>query len=143
MAESNDHDTAAETAADDNVPNDNTTLSEVLTGYEDAGLDGQFSSVADGQIECVTCGRAQDAALFTVTSRRRMEGASDPDDMLSVIALRCPNCGAAGTLILGYGPTASAEDQDISVGLRDVRTDGAVPPDASPADMADSPPDLG
>jgi len=32
--------------------------------------------------------------------------------MVMVVPVTCPNCGASGSLILGYGPNASAEDAD-------------------------------
>ncbi len=50
-----------------------------------------------------------------------MEGASDPDDMLAVIATRCPRCHSAGTLILGYGPMASGDDTDVAKSMKDGR----------------------
>lgn len=43
---------------------------------------------------------------------------SDPDDMLMIVAVTCPVCGARGTLTLGYGPIASIEDTDV---LRDIQ----------------------
>ena len=36
--------------------------------------------------------------------------------MLMVMAMRCPTCGAAGTLVLGYGPEASPSDSDAPIG---------------------------
>jgi hypothetical protein len=43
----------------------------------------------------------------------RLEGASDPDDMVAVAALRCPSCKTRGTLVLSYGPETSAVDADV------------------------------
>jgi len=37
--------------------------------------------------------------------------------MVSLVAARCPNCDALGTLVLGYGVNASVEDADISRAL--------------------------
>ena len=46
-----------------------------------------------------------------------LEGASDPDDMILVIAASCPVCSTGGTVVLGYGPNASPEDADLIVAL--------------------------
>ena len=45
-----------------------------------------------------------------VLELRRLEGASDPDDMLAVVAVECANCGLRGSLVLNYGPTATEDD---------------------------------
>ena len=47
----------------------------------------------------------------------RLEGESDPADMAMVVKLACPACGTAGTLILNYGPDASAEEADVLVAI--------------------------
>ena len=57
------------------------------------------------------------AAEIPVLDLRRLEGASDPDDMLAVLALECPNCGLRGSLVLNYGPTATEEDAAVLLGL--------------------------
>ena len=62
------------------------------------------------RLECSTCHESFDVAEARVDALRRLEGASDPDDMLAVAALECPECAARGTVVLGYGPVASAED---------------------------------
>jgi hypothetical protein len=54
---------------------------------------------------------------FRIERERRLEGASDPDDMVLVVAAACPVCGARGTVALGYGPEASPEDADLVSGL--------------------------
>jgi hypothetical protein len=56
-----------------------------------------------------------------------LEGASDPDDELAIAAIRCPQCQASGTLVLNYGPSASAADQLVYQEL------GPVPPPPSGA----------
>jgi hypothetical protein len=76
-----------------------------------------------------------------LVSIRRLEGASDPADMLAVVALRCPACGAQGVLTLGYGPDTSPEEADVLLGLEDHRgASAAVPADAAPGeDTSDHP----
>ncbi|MGD9795237.1 MAG: hypothetical protein AB7V43_17340 [Acidimicrobiia bacterium] len=47
----------------------------------------------------------------------RLEGATDPDDMSTVSALRCPACGEHGLLVTSYGPEADADEADVLVAL--------------------------
>jgi hypothetical protein len=65
---------------------------------------------------------------------RRLVGASDPDDMLSVIAVSCPRCQARGTLVLGFGPNASGTEAAVAKQLRDRRGEGTLPPSKSPGE---------
>ncbi|CAN5640680.1 hypothetical protein BH10ACT2_BH10ACT2_22170 [soil metagenome] len=116
------------------VPSDNTTLVAIIQGYRESGFDSDFSSLDGARIRCESCGAETDAAKFVIESLRRLEGASDPDDMLAVVATKCPACGAEGTLILGYGPMASGEDTDIASAMKDGRDQSPLPPNASPAD---------
>ena len=51
----------------------------------------------------------------------RTEGASYPSEMAAVAAVECPVCGAHGTVVLGYGPGASIDDNDVLTGLTDAR----------------------
>jgi hypothetical protein len=41
--------------------------------------------------------------------------------MALVAIVMCPWCRVAGTLVAGYGPTASAEDADVVAELHDDR----------------------
>lgn len=68
-------------------------------------------------------------------SLRRLEGASDPDDMLAVVAVQCPECGRRGTVTLGYGPAASPPDGDVLRALDDRRGHGDLPGHAAPGEM--------
>lgn len=96
------------------VPSDNTTLTEVLNGMELLGFGGTFITHEDSVLECVSCGARSHAGTFRVEDTRRLEGASDPDDMIKVVACSCPVCGVGGTVILGYGVNASRIDADMS-----------------------------
>ena len=117
-----------------NNPSDNTTLSAVLAGYEHSGFEGSFSPMNDERIECLSCGSILAASQCSMASVRRLEGASDPDDMIAVVAITCPKCATKGVLVLGYGPMASAEDNDILAALHDGRGEASLQPDASPSD---------
>ncbi len=97
------------------VPSDNTTLTGILATSAQQGFEGQFIPLEGAAVECGSCGARIPAADLEIFATRRLEGASDPDDMIAVYAVRCSRCGRGGTLVLGFGPTASETDADISV----------------------------
>lgn len=114
-------------------PSDNTTLTEVIDGYRAAGYDSDFFAEDDAHVRCATCQALMPANRLSQVSMRRLEGASDPDDMVAVIATVCPECDAHGTLVVGLGPMASASDGAVMLAMADRRgSDPALPPDASP-----------
>ena len=119
------------------APSDNTTLVEVLAGYRDAGFDANFEPEEGGTVFCESHGSSVGADEIEMRSLRRLEGASDPDDMVAVVALECPECGRAGTLVLGFGPNASAADQDVMSRLRDKRGDDDLPAASAPGEAVD------
>ena len=93
---------------------DGLTLIEALEHLEGEGYGAQFIARDGGMIECATCRTVRHASEMTGDHRLiRLEGASDPADMVAVAALHCTNCDARGTLVLSYGPEASPEDADI------------------------------
>jgi hypothetical protein len=63
-------------------PSDNTTLTDVIDGDRDNGFASEFSPLDDATIRCSTCESEVAAREFTIHSLRRLEGASDPDDMV-------------------------------------------------------------
>ncbi|MFT3855164.1 MAG: hypothetical protein QM733_20885 [Ilumatobacteraceae bacterium] len=111
-----------------------TTLRGVLDAYADAGFSGSFTVMERAQLECHACGATFDASSASMSSLRRMEGASDPDDMLAVVAITCPRCAAQGTVVLGYGPNATAEDGDVLQALRDDRPGDQLPGNSAPGE---------
>ena len=105
----------AQRSTPDHAP-DGTQLSEVLTAAAAGGFDGSFDVTrSDGEVllRCSACGTASPPATVDRVWTERLEGASDPADMLHVSALRCPACGAGGTLIAHYGPGADDDHQQI------------------------------
>lgn len=98
-------------SADGGDPSDR-TLSELVGQFEAAGFTGQMAARPGGRLRCFTCRTDSDAAVVELVELLRIEGASDPDDMLAVAALVCPNCGARATAVLGYGPEATEDDAD-------------------------------
>jgi hypothetical protein len=97
------------------------TILDVLGELESLGFTGQFMPREGGQVECLTCHRLSPADETVFRQLRRLEGASDPDDMLAVVGLACPHCSAQGTAVLGYGPEAEAVDTEVLERLEDAR----------------------
>ncbi len=98
------------------------TLGEILRTLEAAGFTAQMAARPVGQIICLACRQESAAADFDLQAMRRTEGASDPDDMLAVVGLACPNCGARGTAVLGYGPDSDPDDAEVVLRLGVLRS---------------------
>jgi hypothetical protein len=110
------------------------TIMEVLAGYADGGFTASFGVTDDARLECVACGTISPADRVPMSSLRRLEGESDPADMVAVVALTCPACGERGTVVLGFGPMASQQDSDVIEGLRDERGDTKAPGNSAPGE---------
>ena len=78
---------------------------------------------------CFTCRNESPASALRVETLRRLEGQSDPDDLLAVVPLTCPHCSTRGTLVLHYGPESTPEEADVL-------------PTRSPSPATRPPPDL-
>jgi hypothetical protein len=117
------------------APDDNTTLTEVLDLYSTGGFAGYFGVTDDGLVECHSCGTISPPSSVKMHSLRRLEGASDPDDMLAVAAISCPECNTRGTLTMMFGPMASIGDVTVLSGLHDSRDDDLAPPNSAPDEM--------
>ena len=103
----------------------------MLNTWNERGFGGQFVGVDGGRIECVVCGAVSHASGFIVEEWRRLEGASDPDDMVKAVAADRPACGAGGNLVLGYGVNASDLDAEISAALTATHDTSVQTPDSS------------
>lgn len=101
--------TAAESA--------DTPLLEVVSELDELGFDGQFRAVEGSAIQCLTCRTTFPAGDAGSHGSTRLEGESDPADMILVVPVECPHCTVAGSLVLSYGPDAPAEDADVVVAL--------------------------
>lgn len=97
------------------------TILEVLGDLEAMGFSGQFAPRDGAQVECVACHRLSPADETVLRRLERLEGASDPDDMMAVVGLACPHCGAQGTAVLSYGPEASPTDVEVLRSFEDAR----------------------
>ncbi len=119
---------------DPNVPDEAsgaTTLLEVLGEAADAGYREQFVVNDDGDLRCTQCDTTVAVADFDVEGYHRLEGASDPADMLIVVWGTCTGCGRGGVATIGYGPNAGPADDAAleALDLDDVHDGaGTAPP---------------
>ena len=97
------------------------TILEVLGELEERGFTGQFAPRDGAQVECVACHQLMPADMTVLRTLDRLEGASDPDDMLAVVGLECPHCGAKGPAVLSYGPESSIVDAEVLQSFEDAR----------------------
>jgi hypothetical protein len=116
---------------DDYLQGEAQSLLGLLTHMQRQGYSGNFGARPGAMIACSTCGVLVPASTIAMDELRRLEGASDPADMLAVVALQCQRCGARGTLVLGYGPESSSEDADVLAQL----PEGTPPVDANRTDV--------
>ncbi|HVT76610.1 MAG TPA: hypothetical protein VHD87_06235 [Acidimicrobiales bacterium] len=100
------------------------TVTEMLARYEEQGYVMSFGVEAEAKLRCGACRTVSDAQDVHVEGIARAEGPSDPADMAMVAVVRCPWCTVEGTLVVGYGPTASPEDADVVALLFDEREEG-------------------
>ncbi len=83
------------------------TLVEVLQAFARAGYAANLEVTGPATVRCAACDKEWEAHQGRLAALRRLEGASDPADMLAVAALECPRCRAHGTLVLNFGPEAT------------------------------------
>ena len=95
------------------APSDNTTLQAVLEAYAAEGFEDAYDIGEDGLLTHVATGKAEDLDDLEVVQFRRLEGASDPADMMLVVAVRSRHGGRQGVVITPYGPNASAGEADV------------------------------
>lgn len=98
-------------------PSDYDTVQGVLATLAADGWDGEADTREGGTIRWRRCGHESPAGEVEVAVLRRMEGASDPDDLVAVVAAPCPTCGDKASLVLHYGPTAGPADNDVLAAL--------------------------
>lgn len=86
------------------------TLLDVLRASEARGFTTTMRLDDDGALVCGQCDQHSAAGSVDLERHERLEGASDAADLMFVGLVRCPHCAARGSLVLGYGPNASAAD---------------------------------
>jgi hypothetical protein len=115
-------------------PSDGTTLTAVLADYESAGYLGQLL-LAEESVSCTRCGASSRLDEVELHSLRRLEGASDPADMVAVLAVACPACRECATLVVRYGPEASRAEAELLRRSRDLRPASDIPGHAAPHEV--------
>ena len=99
------------------APSDNTSAAAVLGSFQRDGYEAELWAKPGGRVLCGACRVTSPAATFTIGRERRLEGASDPDDMQLVVGATCPSCGARGVISLHYGPNGGEDDADVLAAL--------------------------
>jgi hypothetical protein len=107
--------------SDRDAPRDAQTITEVIARFETDGFTGQFRVLDGGRLQCLTCRHELEARGADLQELQRLEGPTDPADMVAVAALRCTNCDTRGTVVLSYGPEATLDDADVLVAFDDER----------------------
>ena len=97
------------------LPED-TSLAAVLDDFDEAGFSATLMAT-DAGVLCATCRSIVAPGDLLVQRFRRLEGASDPSDMLAVVGATCPGCHLDGTLLLGFGPDMDPAHADVLAGL--------------------------
>ncbi|HEU5085089.1 MAG TPA: hypothetical protein VFU14_17235 [Acidimicrobiales bacterium] len=95
------------------APSDNTTAVAELEELRQQGYGGDFRVVEGGAVRCRQCEHTEQAEELDIDVFRRLEGASEPDEMSAVLAITCPACGSKGTALVAYGPHASEDEADF------------------------------
>src|SRR3954471_6490469 len=97
------------------------SLLGILSAFRDDGFTYDFHARPGGIVECGECHAPHPANTLALHQLERLEGDSDPAQMLAVGAVACPKCGVGGTLFLTFGPESTREDDDVLVLLDDAR----------------------
>ena len=100
---------------------DGTTTTEVLKDFEADGYTGNFGAREDAMVMCFACHTEAPARDVQLEKLCRVEGASDPDDMVAIAAVVCGHCGQKGTLVLHFGAEATPEENEVLRDLEDRR----------------------
>jgi hypothetical protein len=87
------------------------TVLDAVRQLDAEGFGASFSLRPDG-LHCGACGALHLTSAAEVARVYRFEGPSDPDEEAVVYGLRCPVCGAGGTLVSSFGPSADPEVVD-------------------------------
>lgn len=110
------------------MPPNSPTLTDVLAAAKRTGFHADF--MVDGErLLCSACNTASDPANLAREWVHRLEGMSDPDELLTISALECPACRTKGLLVMPYGPAADQHEAEISRHLQSPRDADMAPLD--------------
>jgi hypothetical protein len=94
------------------LPED-TMLLSVQSVLDEEGYTGQFIASSESRVLCTRCRSLLAAAWLRADDVTRLEGASDPADMMVVVPLTCPVCLQRGTLTMSFGPEMGPEEAEV------------------------------
>ena len=84
------------------------TVTEALADLAAEGY-GDDLRFEGGALHCRRCGETHDPDAAEVERVLRFEGQSDPGDEMMVLGLRCPHCGARGSIASAFGIDADPD----------------------------------
>lgn len=90
----------------------------MLDGYAAEGFTDSYDVGDGGALIHAPTGTSVPAGEVEVVRFRRLEGASDPSDMVLVAAVRSAATGD-GAVVVKYGPEASEGEADLLVAWQD------------------------
>src|SRR3546814_7934380 len=76
-------------------------------------LEADYVVGEGGVVRCTACRHEMQPGEVDVDVFRRLEGASEPDEMSAILAITCRECGTKGIVMVGYGPNASPDEGDL------------------------------
>jgi hypothetical protein len=103
------------------TPTGPSPLLEALADLRSLGFDRDMFVTPAALVRCGACHHDAAPAELDLLHLRRVEGASDPGDMAAVLGVVCTVCGKRGTLVVRFGPEASAADVTVLRAVADHR----------------------
>ena len=94
------------------APSGATTLTAVLSALAADGFTADLTVASGGRVRDVDRDVTVDPAVLELHELRRLEGASDPADMMAVAAVSGPD-GLRGALVLRFGPEATEDEAAV------------------------------
>lgn len=93
---------------------------DVLALLDELAVDGwgsDFHVRPGSQVACAECADLIAANDLIVDGLHRVDDDADPEAQTLVAQVTCPRCATQGTLVCGYGPTASSDDAAVLADL--------------------------
>jgi hypothetical protein len=106
------------------APSDNTTAVAEIDELREQGYRADLVVGEGGVVRCTQCQHEEQPGDLDVDVFRRLEGASEPDEMSAILAITCRECGTKGIVMVGYGPNASPEEGDLLLGVETPEDEG-------------------
>ena len=88
------------------------TLLDALNGLKQRGYTIDFNLAFD-HVKCADTGVCLSPSQFEITEYYRFEGASDPDDLSVVYAIKSKDGSMKGSLVSGYGIYSESLNEEM------------------------------